>query len=199
VRWFQYGLTSPIFRQHGARPVEPWDLLNYSASGKEAYVALVTTLCQQRLWERGVRGPSNHSLSTALLLLFSAPGPLGTVVRMESGVNTNTYHSYRAPSTSVCRCISTLSLVLQREWRAPSANTSVTCTGHSSRASRISACRCIFIFARSQCSRSPLCFYKTHTTPCTTHKPLTNQLSSLSFTDTRQPVKHTWPTTGMMR
>jgi len=60
VRWFQYGLTSPIFRQHGARPVEPWDLLNYSASGKEAYVALPLFV------------HSNAGVNSALFL-FSAP------------------------------------------------------------------------------------------------------------------------------
>ena len=31
IRWFQFGLVSPIFRQHGARPVEPWELQKYPA------------------------------------------------------------------------------------------------------------------------------------------------------------------------
>ena len=30
VRWFQYGATCPLFRQHGARPTEPWLLSNQS-------------------------------------------------------------------------------------------------------------------------------------------------------------------------
>ncbi|XP_065192418.1 uncharacterized family 31 glucosidase ORF2-like [Sycon ciliatum] len=30
VRWFQYGATCPLFRQHGARPTEPWLLSNAS-------------------------------------------------------------------------------------------------------------------------------------------------------------------------
>lgn len=29
IRWFQFGLVSPIFRQHGSRPVEPWLLQKY--------------------------------------------------------------------------------------------------------------------------------------------------------------------------
>lgn len=30
VRWFQFGFACPIFRQHGARPTEPWLLGNTS-------------------------------------------------------------------------------------------------------------------------------------------------------------------------
>jgi alpha-D-xyloside xylohydrolase len=41
VRWFQFGLTSPIFRQHGSRVVEPWTLQQYGASGEAAYEAVV--------------------------------------------------------------------------------------------------------------------------------------------------------------
>ena len=41
VRWFQFGLTSPIFRQHGARVVEPWTLQQYGQSGEAAYQAVV--------------------------------------------------------------------------------------------------------------------------------------------------------------
>jgi len=41
VRWFQFGLVSPIFRQHGSRPVEPWELQKYGASGELAYQAVV--------------------------------------------------------------------------------------------------------------------------------------------------------------
>jgi alpha-D-xyloside xylohydrolase len=41
VRWFQFGLTSPIFRQHGSRTVEPWTLQQYGASGEMAYEAVV--------------------------------------------------------------------------------------------------------------------------------------------------------------
>ena len=41
VRWFQFGLTSPIFRQHGSRVVEPWTLQQYGSSGEMAYEAVV--------------------------------------------------------------------------------------------------------------------------------------------------------------
>ena len=41
VRWFQFGLTSPIFRQHGSRVVEPWTLQQYGPSGEMAYEAVV--------------------------------------------------------------------------------------------------------------------------------------------------------------
>ena len=41
VRWFQFGLTSPIFRQHGSRVVEPWTLQQYGPSGEAAYQAIV--------------------------------------------------------------------------------------------------------------------------------------------------------------
>lgn len=41
VRWFQFGLTSPIFRQHGSRVVEPWTLQQYGASGELAYETVV--------------------------------------------------------------------------------------------------------------------------------------------------------------
>ena len=41
VRWFQFGLTSPIFRQHGSRTVEPWTLQQYGPSGEMAYMAVV--------------------------------------------------------------------------------------------------------------------------------------------------------------
>jgi hypothetical protein len=43
--------------------------------------------------------------------------------------------------------------------------------------------------ACARCSHSPLCL-QTHTTPDTTHETCTNLLTSLSSTDTRQPVKH---------
>ena len=33
VRWFQFGLTCPLFRQHGARSTEPW-LLGDTAFGQ---------------------------------------------------------------------------------------------------------------------------------------------------------------------
>ena len=42
VRWFQFGLTCPLFRQHGSRPTEIWLLGNES----EAAVAKVIALRQ---------------------------------------------------------------------------------------------------------------------------------------------------------
>ena len=44
VRWFQFGLVSPIFRNHGSRPVEPWALQKYGESGQMAYEAIVKTM-----------------------------------------------------------------------------------------------------------------------------------------------------------
>ena len=38
---FEFGLTSPIFQQHGGRTVEPWTLQQYGASGEAAYDAVV--------------------------------------------------------------------------------------------------------------------------------------------------------------
>ena len=43
VRWFQFGLTCPLFRQHGSRPTEIWLLGNES----EAAVTKVIALRQQ--------------------------------------------------------------------------------------------------------------------------------------------------------
>ena len=43
VRWFQYGLTCPLFRQHGSRPTEIWLLGNVS----EAAVTKVIRLREQ--------------------------------------------------------------------------------------------------------------------------------------------------------
>ena len=44
VRWFQFGLTSPLFRQHGARPTEPWLLGNESFTNVRAMMTLRETL-----------------------------------------------------------------------------------------------------------------------------------------------------------
>jgi alpha-D-xyloside xylohydrolase len=55
IRWFQFGLVSPIFRQHGSRPVEPWLLQRYGPckdkeptvcgpSGNETYSAILTAM-----------------------------------------------------------------------------------------------------------------------------------------------------------
>lgn len=44
VRWFQYGLTCPIFRQHGVRPTEPWELSN------ESYALVVSIIKIRNLW-----------------------------------------------------------------------------------------------------------------------------------------------------
>jgi len=41
VRWCQFGLTSPIFRIHGSRVVEPWTLQQYGDSGELAYQAIL--------------------------------------------------------------------------------------------------------------------------------------------------------------
>ena len=41
LRWFAYGVTSPVFRQHGNRPIDPWALLEFGASGKMAYGAVL--------------------------------------------------------------------------------------------------------------------------------------------------------------
>lgn len=44
LRWFQFGLTSPIFRQHGSREVEPWKLQKYNGTevpGQFAYETIV--------------------------------------------------------------------------------------------------------------------------------------------------------------
>eukprot|EP00947_MAST-08B_sp_MAST-8B-sp1_P006571 g6571.t1 len=38
VRWFQYGATCPLFRQHGNRPTEPWLL------GNASYAAIVKVI-----------------------------------------------------------------------------------------------------------------------------------------------------------
>ena len=38
VRWFQYGATCPLFRQHGARNTEPWGY------GNESYAAIVKVI-----------------------------------------------------------------------------------------------------------------------------------------------------------
>ena len=38
VRWFQFGLTCPLFRQHGARATEPWLL------GNESYAAVTKAI-----------------------------------------------------------------------------------------------------------------------------------------------------------
>ena len=43
VRWFQYGMTCPLFRQHGSRPTEIWLLGNVS----EAAVTKVIRLREQ--------------------------------------------------------------------------------------------------------------------------------------------------------
>ena len=40
VRWFQYGLTCPLFRQHGSRPTEIWLLGNESEAAIESTIAL---------------------------------------------------------------------------------------------------------------------------------------------------------------
>ena len=45
VRWFQYGSTCPIFRQHGQRPTEPWLLSNAS------YKLVVEVIKMRKLWE----------------------------------------------------------------------------------------------------------------------------------------------------
>ena len=41
TRWFQFGLTSPVFRQHGARPVEPWLLQQYENRTYDAVVKMI--------------------------------------------------------------------------------------------------------------------------------------------------------------
>eukprot|EP00040_Diaphanoeca_grandis_P033279 m.203534 g.203534 ORF g.203534 m.203534 type:complete len:829 (-) comp32854_c0_seq3:137-2623(-) len=41
VRWFQFGLTSPIFRQHGSRPVDPWVLKQYENRTFDAVVKMI--------------------------------------------------------------------------------------------------------------------------------------------------------------
>ena len=41
IRWFQFGLTSPIFRQHGSRVVEPWTLQQHGASGEFAHQTVI--------------------------------------------------------------------------------------------------------------------------------------------------------------
>jgi alpha-D-xyloside xylohydrolase len=41
VRWFQFGVTSPIFRQHGSRPVEPWLLQPYEQRTYDAVVSMI--------------------------------------------------------------------------------------------------------------------------------------------------------------
>ena len=41
IRWFQVGVTSPIFRQHGSRVIDPWALQQYGPSGEMAYQAIV--------------------------------------------------------------------------------------------------------------------------------------------------------------
>ena len=38
VRWFQYGATCPLFRQHGARNTEPWGY------GNESFAAIVKVI-----------------------------------------------------------------------------------------------------------------------------------------------------------
>ena len=40
LRWFAFGVTSPIFRQHGSRVIDPWALQQYGASGEAAYQAV---------------------------------------------------------------------------------------------------------------------------------------------------------------
>jgi alpha-D-xyloside xylohydrolase len=44
LRWFAFGLTSPVFRQHGSRDVRPWALQKYNGStvpGQFAYETVV--------------------------------------------------------------------------------------------------------------------------------------------------------------
>jgi alpha-glucosidase (family GH31 glycosyl hydrolase) len=38
VRWFQFGATCPLFRQHGARDTAPWGY------GNESYAAIVKVI-----------------------------------------------------------------------------------------------------------------------------------------------------------
>jgi alpha-glucosidase (family GH31 glycosyl hydrolase) len=40
VRWFQYGMTCPLFRQHGSRPTEIWLLGNASSRGRHRHSTL---------------------------------------------------------------------------------------------------------------------------------------------------------------
>ena len=44
VRWFQFGVTCPLFRQHGDRPTEPWLLGNESFTCVRKVMALRETL-----------------------------------------------------------------------------------------------------------------------------------------------------------
>ena len=37
MRWFQYGMTCPLFRQHGSRPTEIWLLGNASSRGRRRH------------------------------------------------------------------------------------------------------------------------------------------------------------------
>ena len=40
VRWFQFGFTSPLFRQHGARNTEPWLLGNVTFAHVRGVMAM---------------------------------------------------------------------------------------------------------------------------------------------------------------
>ena len=78
VRWFQFGLTSPVFRQHGSRPVEPWELQKYGPSGEAAYAAVVKMIRLRRALRPYVllqmRAVADTGLPVNRPLSFDFPG-----------------------------------------------------------------------------------------------------------------------------
>ena len=60
VRWFQYGVTCPLFRQHGARPTEPWLLSN------ESYQLVVKVINLRNTWRSYVMDAMEQVNKTGL-------------------------------------------------------------------------------------------------------------------------------------
>jgi len=54
VRWFQFGLTCPLFRQHGKRATEPWLFGEAALGAIEQLIALRYRLVPYLLWAVGL-------------------------------------------------------------------------------------------------------------------------------------------------
>ena len=72
VRWFQFGLTSPLFRQHGARDTEPWLLGNESFTYVRKIMGVRETLRPYVEGELAETARSGLPLNRPLLFDFPA-------------------------------------------------------------------------------------------------------------------------------
>ena len=76
VRWFQFGLTCPLFRQHGARDTEPWLLGNTSFGYVRQIMALRETLKEYVVAELAETSKSGLPLNRPLW--FDSPSDSDT-------------------------------------------------------------------------------------------------------------------------